>query len=110
MAKKMDKIKTAMYITVSFGSIIMMIVAALNYFARAKTVNLLDRRLELSIEDDRVFQAEQDVDWMKQQAAFERRKAPATQPENEMIQRAEKKLTELKGRRAKKQDAYEKAK
>lgn len=110
MAKKMDRIKTGMYIAVSLGSIIIMIVSALNYFAKAKTVNLIDRRLELAIEDDRVFQKEQDVDWMRQQTVFERRKDPASPAESDMIERAEKELLGLKERRKQKQEAYEKAK
>lgn len=103
-------IKRATYIIVAGFSIIGMIVAALNYFARAKTVELLDMRLELAIEDDSVSRAEQDVIWMKQQTAFERREESMTVTEKEMIGRAEEKLIEQKKRREQKQEVYEKSK
>ena len=103
-------IKRTMYVVVTMMTIVVMIVAALNYFAKQKTVNLLDRRLELAIEDDRVFQAEQDVDWMKQQTTFERRKESKTIAEAEMIERAKEKVAKFKRRREQKQQAYEQAK
>ena len=109
-ASKWDWVKRTTWISVALFSIIGMIVGAMNYFARAYTVNLLDRRLELSIEDDRVFQAEQDLTWHRQQTAFERRKQPKTEAETEMIDRAQDHLAQLKERRQQKQRAYEQAK
>jgi len=109
-ASKWDWVKRTAWLSVAFFSIIGMIVGAMNYFARSHTVNLLDRRLELSIEDDRVFQAEQDLTWHRQQTAFERRKQPKTEAESEMIDRAQDKLTKFKKRREQKQIAYEQAK
>ncbi len=103
-------VKRVMYIGVTMGSIVVMIVGAINYFAKSTTVNLLDKRLELAIEDDKVYRAESDVSWMEQQTAFERRKEPRTITESEMIDRAREKVVYLKKQREQKQEAYEQAK
>ncbi len=91
-------------------SLIGSIVGAINYFAKSSTVNLLDKRLELAIEDDKVYRAEADVGWMEQQTAFERRKEPRTIAETEMIEHAKEKVVVFKKIREQKQKAYEQAK
>ncbi len=103
-------IKKTMYVAVTMMMIIGMIVAAINYFAKQKTVTLLDRRLELAIEDDTVNRAQGEVDWIEQRAAFERRTQPQTVTEKEMIERAKQKVIDAKTLRAEKQQAYEQAK
>ena len=99
-----------MYLSIITVSLIGSAYTAINYFAKSSTVNLLDKRLELAIEDDKVYRAESDVGWMEQQTAFERRKEPRTISEVEMIEHAKQKVVELKKVREQKQTAYEKAK
>ncbi len=99
-----------MYLCVIAGSLIGMVVGSINYFAKSSTVNLMDKRLELAIEDDKVYRAESEVEWMEQQTAFERRKEPRTVSELEMIGYAKAKVIEMKRRREQKQVAYEQAK
>lgn len=108
--KKEHWFKRAMYLAVIMCSIVGMVVGGINYFAKSSTVNLLDRRLELAIEDDKVYRAESDVEWMEQQTAFERRKEPKTVSEIEMIERAKRKVIDVKKSREQKQQAYEQAK
>ena len=98
-----------MYIAISLGMIVGMVVGSVNYFARSKTVNLLDQRLELAIENDMVFQTAQNVSWMEQQTTFERRKEPKTVAETEIINKARRKLAMLEKRRELKQNAYDEA-
>ncbi len=103
-------VKRTMYLSVIICSLIGTIVGGINYFAKSSTVNLLDKRLELAIEDDKVYRAESDVSWMEQQTAFERRKEPRTITEKELIGRAREKVVYLKKQRNQKQEAYEQAK
>jgi hypothetical protein len=108
--KKEHWFKRAMYLCVIICTLITSIVGAINYFAKNSTVSLLDKRLELAIEDDKVFRAESDVEWMEQQTAFERRKEPRTVTEEEMIEHAKARVAKLKKQREQKQKAYEQAK
>ena len=87
-----------------------MVYGAISYFAKQKTVTLIDRRLELAIQDDTVNRAQGEVDWIEQRAAFERRTKPQTITEKEMIERAKQKVLDAKTVRAEKQKAYEAAK
>ncbi len=72
------------------------ITTALTFFAKAKTVQMLDHRIGLNTSRDVVDNREGRVRWMKQQAAFENRKNPPTFAEKEMIKAAENELTEQK--------------
>lgn len=82
-------------------------VSALKFFARAKTVRAIDKRLELNISQDIVESKESDVRWMKQQMAFERRGDPKTIAETEIIKDAEAELDEVKARHNKRVEQYE---
>ena len=103
-------IKKGMYIAVTTGALVGMVYGAFGIFAKTKTVNLMDKRLELAIEDDKVHRAESEVDWIEQRTIFERRKEPQTITEQEVIERAKRKVEEFKKTREQKQQAYEAAK
>jgi len=81
---------------VLIGAAVATITVALTFFARSKTVQMLDQRLGLNISQDIVNSKKSDVRWMKQQAAFENRKEPPTFAEQEMITAAEHELAEQK--------------
>ncbi len=102
--------KRVMYLSVISCALIGSVVGAINYFAKSSTVNLLDKRLELAIEDDNVNRAQGDVDWIQHRIIFERRSKPPTITETEAKERAEQKLADAKKIRTQKQKSYEQAK
>ena len=112
MAKrdKWEWLKRCVVILVGIGTLVGMSAAAMNFFAKAKTVNLMDRRLELAIEDDNVNRAQGEVDWAEQRVVFERRTDQPTTNDIESVERAKLKVIDAKERRALKQKAYEAAK
>ncbi len=109
-ADKWEWLKRVMIIAVTVGSLIGMVYGAISYFAKQKTVTLIDRRLELAIQDDTVNRAQGEVDWIEQRAIFERRTEEKTPTEEDMIERAKQKVIDAKAVRAEKQKAYEAAK
>ncbi len=84
------------------------ITTALTFFAKAKTVQVLDKRLELSISQDIVHNKESDVRWTEQRIAFQRRDKPPTVAETEIIKKAEEELAEAKSRHNGRVRAFEK--
>lgn len=70
------------------------ITTALTFFAKSKTVQMLDQRLGLSISKDIVDGEKSNIRWMEQQVVFERKAKPPTAAEEEMIEAAKEELAE----------------
>ena len=90
------------------GAATALITTALTYFARSKTVQILDSRLLLSIRQDNVDREAAKVDreagkvrWIRQQAVMERREAPPTPAELDIIAESEKDLARSENELAK---------
>ncbi len=104
--EKLDTGTKVLKLIVLCGLAAATITTALNFFAKSKTVQMLDSRLELSIGQDNVDREGAKVDreaskvrWMRQQAVMERRDEPPTAAELDIISgsvkdlaRSEKKL------------------
>ncbi len=72
------------------------VTTALTFFAKAKTVQMLDQRLGLNISQDIVNSKKADVQWMKQQVVMQRKEGPPTPAELEIIKKGEVELEEAK--------------
>ena len=98
MAKeKRDLLHTSTKVTklvVLIGLAVSTIYVALTFFAKSKTVQMLDQRLGLSISKDIVDGEKSNVRWMEQQVVFERKEEPPTSAEHEIIKAAKKALAE----------------
>lgn len=68
-------------------------------FTKSSTTEKIDNRLELNIQDDRIFQKRQDVERYKSMTKFKRKEEPPTVSEKEVIQHEEENLMQLKQQR-----------
>lgn len=107
---KWEWIKRTALVTVSILSIAGTGKVAIAYFAKAETVALIDMRLELAIEDDKVDRGERDYEWTKQQMSFEARKKPLTNTEKVILEKEKEKVNKLRKYRDIKQMAFEQRK
>ena len=103
-------LKRGIMILIGLGTLVGMATGASNWFARSKTVNLINKRLDLSMADDDVHRKEADVRWTKQQIGSEPRKQLKTTAEIEIIKRDEQRVIEARKIRDQKQKAYESSK
>lgn len=96
-------LKDILAIAILLGTLTGGVVQATKYFARAKELEALDKRheltynrLELNISQDILDNKEQDVRWTKQQVVMKRRDDPPTVAEKEIIKSEEAELAEKK--------------
>jgi len=106
---KSELAKTAIYIVLSITSFGAVIISINAYFAKTLDLRAVDARLDLQIEDDRVFQQEQLIQRMTNLRVFEQRAPePLTRLEEEALQSAEDRLKELEQNKERKLEQYEK--
>ena len=110
MKDKIRYIKLAFYIILSMIGIVSAVVAFMSYFAKAKTVELIQERVDIGISNDQIFQQEQQVRQWENESKFQKRKKPPSDTEKKIIEEEEKRLKELEQAREEKIERYKKAK
>lgn len=70
------------------------------------TVEVLAERTDLSISDDKIDRAKQDIRWLETNTKFERRPEPPTEAEAEILKAEKERLKELREQRHRKEQYY----
>ena len=104
--KKLNKIRLMLGIIISIFAISGSIYSITNYFAKAKEVELIQQRLDISIIDDQIFQKEQQIEGYKNLTIFERSGKELTDIEKMIIIEEEKELVELKDKKDRRMEQY----
>jgi len=107
MTKYLKHFKETLIILTLLGGLFGTYSIAINYFAKRDTVEKLDRRIGLSISQDIIHSKEADIRWMEQQTIFERKEAPRSAAETEIIKSAQKDLVQSKERQEDRVQKYE---
>lgn len=106
---KTEFLKSVVYILLAISSLGAVIISINAYFAKTLELRAVDTRLELKIEEDRVFQQEQLIQQMTNLRVFEQRDPqPLTPLEEEALTKAEERLDELEQSKNLKLEQYEK--
>ena len=114
---KMDYIKNTFYIILSLATLGGIVFSIDKYFAKtsqveSKVIELkandesLAERLDISIEDDRIYQQQQQISRIKDLTTIERKERDLTNAEEEILREKKKRLEELKKAREQKLEYY----